>query len=155
VSASDAVHGRVLETDSRRDVGGLPGTASHSGAKAVGDPEADLDALVGNGVRLGSVTNLPSDLDDVRYQGVDLDAEGLSGMTEQADSSFSKPNLGAGLFGPMPLLAARPSPAALGRRRQQLLDLAGDGQLDLDQFDGPVADASSCSLTNAVRPTHL
>jgi hypothetical protein len=69
-------------------------------------------------------------------------------MTEQADSSFSKPNLGAGLFGPMSLLAARPSPAALGRRRQQLLDLAGDGQLDLDQFDGPVADASSCSLTN-------
>jgi hypothetical protein len=44
-------------------------------------------------------------------------------------------------------LAARPSLAALGSGRPQLLlGLAGDGQLDLAQFDGPAADASRCSL---------
>ena len=31
----------------------------------------------------------------------------------------------------------QPSLAALGGGRQQLLDLAGDGQLDLVEFDGP------------------
>jgi hypothetical protein len=113
-------------------------TAYHIGAEAVGDPEADLEALLGNRVRLGSVTNLPSGLDDARYQWVDLDAEGLSGiLTEQADSWCYKPNLGGSQFCPMPPLAARPSLAALGSGRQLLLDLAGDGQLDLDQFDGP------------------
>src|SRR2546429_3304721 len=36
-----------------------------------------------------------------------------------------------------PQVAAKPSLAALGTGRQQLLDLAGDGQLDLVTFAGP------------------
>ena len=98
-----------------------------------------------------SLENLPYGLDSTHYQWVDLDGEGLSGiLTEQAGSWFYKPNLspvnlhtenGAqstlAQFGPVKLVARQPSLAALQSGRQQLLDLAGDGQLDLVQFDGP------------------
>jgi RHS repeat-associated protein len=86
-----------------------------------------------------SLENLPNGLDGSRYQWVDLDGEGLSGiLTEQADAWFYKANLGGGQFGPLELVAAKPSLAALSSGRQQLLDLAGDGQLDLVEFGGPV-----------------
>jgi len=98
-----------------------------------------------------SLENLPYGLDGTHYQWVDLDGEGLSGiLTEQAGSWFYKPNLspvnlhtenGAqstlAQFGPVKLVARQPSLAALQSGRQQLLDLAGDGHLDLVQFDGP------------------
>lgn len=79
-----------------------------------------------------SLENLPAGLDGSAYRWVDLDGEGLSGiLTEQADAWFYKPNLGGGRFGPIETVAAKPSLAALASGRQQLLDLAGDGQLDL------------------------
>src|SRR5262249_22234627 len=72
------------------------------------------------------------------YQWVDLDGEGVSGiLTEQADAWFYKPNLGGGRFGPLEKVALKPSLAALSSGRQQLLDLAGDGQLDLVEFSAP------------------
>ena len=72
------------------------------------------------------------------YQWVDLDGEGVSGiLTEQAGAWFYKPNLGDGRFGPLQTVAAKPSLAALSSGRQQLLDLAGDGQLDLVALAGP------------------
>lgn len=84
-----------------------------------------------------SLENLPYGLDDSNYRWVDLDGEGISGvLTEQAGAWYYKPNLGNGRFGPLETVAAIPSLAALGSGRPQLLDLAGDGQLDLVQFDG-------------------
>jgi hypothetical protein len=48
-----------------------------------------------------SLKNLPNGLDGSRYQWVDLDGEGISGiLTEQADAWFYKPNRGNGKFGP-------------------------------------------------------
>jgi len=86
-----------------------------------------------------SLENLPTGLDNSRYQWVDLDGEGISGiLTEQADAWFYKANLGGGQFGPLELVTAKPSLAALSSGQQQLLDLAGDGQLDLVEFGGPV-----------------
>ena len=86
-----------------------------------------------------SLENLPYGLDGANYQWVDLDGEGVSGiLTEQADAWFYKTNLGGGKFGPMVRLAEKPSLAAISGGRQQLLDLAGDGQLDLVMMDGPV-----------------
>ncbi len=85
-----------------------------------------------------SLENLPYGPDGAHYQWVDLDGEGLSGiLTEQAEAWFYKPNLGDGSFGPMQPVAAKPSVAELDGG-QQLLDLAGDGSLDLVQFGRPL-----------------
>ncbi len=98
-----------------------------------------------------SLENLPYGLDGTHYRWVDLDGEGLSGiLTEQAGSWFYKPNLSPvnlhsengvqstrAQFGPLKLVALQPSLATLQSGRQQLLDLAGDGHLDLVEFDGP------------------
>jgi RHS repeat-associated protein len=84
-----------------------------------------------------SLENLPYGLDGARYQWVDLDGEGVSGiLTEQAESWFYKPNFGEARFGPAQLISPRPSIADLNGG-QQLIDLAGDGQLDLAQFAPP------------------
>ncbi|CAG0978749.1 MAG: hypothetical protein OIN86_04975 [Candidatus Methanoperedens sp.] len=86
-----------------------------------------------------SLENLPYGLDGGGYQWVDLDGEGLSGiLTEQARAWFYKPNLGDGKFGPMERVASKPSLAALNSGNTQLLDLAGDGQLDVVELGGTV-----------------
>jgi hypothetical protein len=85
-----------------------------------------------------SLENLPSGLDGSRYQWVDLDGEGISGiLTEQGGEWYYKPNLGNGSFDALRVVAQKPSLASLGTGRQQLLDLAGDGQIDLVSFSGP------------------
>ena len=84
-----------------------------------------------------SLENLPVGMDGANYQWVDLDGEGISGfLTEQANAWFYKPNLGGGRFGALEKVASIPSLASLRGGRQQLLDLAGDGQLDLAEFSG-------------------
>jgi RHS repeat-associated protein len=86
-----------------------------------------------------SLDNLPVGLDGTLYQWVDLDGEGISGiLTEQVDAWFYKPNQGSGKFGTLQLLADKPSLADLNSGRQHLMDLAGDGQLDLVELRGPV-----------------
>jgi RHS repeat-associated protein len=98
-----------------------------------------------------TLQNLPYGIDGSRYRWVDLDGEGLSGiLTEQAGSWFYKANLSPAIgqvidgvtytspqFAPVELVARQPSLATLGSGRQQLMDLSGDGQLDLVQFEGP------------------
>ncbi|TFH46277.1 MAG: toxin, partial [ANME-2 cluster archaeon] len=87
-----------------------------------------------------SLENLPIGLDGSLYQWVDLDGEGLSGiLTEQADAWFYKPNLGGGEFGSLQILAEKPSIADLSGGQQQLMDLAGDGKIDLVNLSGPVS----------------
>jgi RHS repeat-associated protein len=87
-----------------------------------------------------SLENLPAGLDGSIYQWVDLDGEGISGiLTDQADAWFYKPNLGDGHFGPVEVVSVKPSMANLGGgSQQQLIDLAGDGQVDLVTFAGSV-----------------
>ena len=92
----------------------------------IDDQVREVDAQV--------LENLPVGLGD-GYQWLDLDGEGLSGiLTEQGGAWFYKPNLGSGpsgpRFGPMRPVGA-PAMAALGGGRQQLLDVQGDGALDL------------------------
>ncbi len=96
---------------------------------AIQDQVLELDAA--------SLENLPVGLDGTTYQWVDLDGEGVSGiLTEQANAWFYKPNLGDGRFGALQTVAAKPSLADLSSGRQQLLDMAGDGQLDLVALAG-------------------
>jgi RHS repeat-associated protein len=85
---------------------------------------------------LESAENLPVGLDGAAYQWVDLDGEGISGvLTEQAEAWFYKRNLGDGEFAPVERVAIRPSiDLSAGA---QLVDLVGDGQLDLVAFYPP------------------
>jgi RHS repeat-associated protein len=94
-----------------------------------------------------SLENLPQGLDGTRYQWVDLDGEGISGiLTEQSDGWFYKRNLspinlGAedsqhpkARFGPVERVDQKTSIAL--SHGAQFLDLAGDGQPDLVAFSG-------------------
>jgi RHS repeat-associated protein len=97
-----------------------------------------------------SLDNLPAGLDGARFQWVDLDGEGLPGiLTDQAEGWFYKRNISpvaaggggsrAAAFAPVELVAEKPSPGELRTGRQQLLDLAGDGQVDLVELGPPLA----------------
>ncbi|MBV9248041.1 MAG: hypothetical protein JO227_02180, partial [Acetobacteraceae bacterium] len=111
-------------------------------AAELDDTVRDVDAM--------SLENLPAGI-DTSYRWVDLDGEGAAGiLTEQGANWFYKPNLSpANLqsdngqdirlpqFGPVELIAPRPSVGNLTEGGQLLLDLSGDGQLDLVDFGGP------------------
>ena len=89
-------------------------------------------------VDANSLENLPYGLDGNTYRWVDLDGEGISGiLTEQDNAWYYKANMGNGSFAPIEQVAHQPSLAALNGGQQQLLDLAGDGQLDLALLDAP------------------
>jgi RHS repeat-associated protein len=100
------------------------------------------EAVVHDDIReldLGSLANLPVGLDNLQYRWVDLDGEGIAGiLSEHEQAWYYKPNLGDGQFGAIRRVASLPSTAALGEG-QQLLDLAGDGQLDLVTFHQPTS----------------
>jgi RHS repeat-associated protein len=101
--------------------------------------EVQIDETV-HEIDPASAENLPYGVDGTRYRWVDLDSEGLTGvLTEQADAWYYKRNLGDGTFGALEQITPKPSLAALSGGRQQLLDLAGEGRLDLVQYDGPLA----------------
>jgi RHS repeat-associated protein len=71
------------------------------------------------------------------YQTVDLNGEGISGIfKEESYAWYYKPNLGNGTFGQMKEIACKPTTAILSKGTQ-LLDLAGDGSLDVVNFAGP------------------
>lgn len=112
--------------------------------------QAEIDETVRD-VDAMSLRNLPAGLGDTRYRWVDLDGEGVPGiLTEQGGSWYYKANLSpanqqliAGTevslprFGPTRRLARQPSPASLSSDRVHLMDLSGDGNLDVVAFDGP------------------
>jgi RHS repeat-associated protein len=74
-------------------------------------------------------------LQPATYDLVDLDGEGLSGvLSEQGDYWYYKRNEGDGHLGAARVVGARPAMAALHDSRQQLLDLGGDGLVELVQL---------------------
>lgn len=95
-----------------------------------------------------SLENLPVGLDGNAYQWVDLDGEGLTGiLAEQNGAWYYKRNLSAlprpsatgvletrASFAPVECVAQLPASAFGGRH--QFLDLAGDGSVDLVNFNG-------------------
>ncbi|NMF61148.1 SpvB/TcaC N-terminal domain-containing protein [Pseudanabaena yagii] len=98
-----------------------------------------------------SLENLPQGLDGTRYQWVDLDGEGLSGiLTEQGNGWFYKRNLSPinvvlengkkhieAQFAPVELVASQPVGGLANGA--QFLDLAGNGKPDLVTMRGAVA----------------
>ena len=100
-----------------------------------------------------SLENLPSGVDGINYQWLDLDSEGLASIfSEQGDGWYYKRNLSPTksyfdedqrkrnipLFGPLECIARKPN-VNLTSGRAQFRDLAGDGQLDLVMFGGAVS----------------
>jgi RHS repeat-associated protein len=82
-----------------------------------------------------SLRNLPGGIDGGGYRFLDLDGVGISGvLTEQDQSWFYKPNLGGGRFGATEAVRVRPALATLSDLSHHLMDLAGDGNLDLVDF---------------------
>jgi RHS repeat-associated protein len=86
-------------------------------------------------VDLSSLENLPASIDEKNYRWIDLNGEGISGiLTEQASSWFYKPNRGHGHFGPTRTVARKPSISDLNHGGQQLIDVDGDGTMNLVEF---------------------
>jgi hypothetical protein len=56
-----------------------------------------------------SMANLPAGADGVRYQWLDLNSEGLSGLLTEQAGAWWVPNLGEGRLGPQQLVAHKPS----------------------------------------------
>ena len=82
-----------------------------------------------------SLRNLPSGIDGGNYRWLDLDGEGISGvLSEQDQSWFYKENLGGGRFGATEAVRVRPAIASLSDGAHHLMDVAGDGNLDLVDF---------------------
>lgn len=132
----------------RRDTGGylarsLPPLEFEYTDAEIDETVCDVDAT--------SVRNLPAGLADASYRWVDLDGEGVKGiLTEQGGNWYYKPNLspanhqsgsaGAVIvprFGPAQRVARQPSPASLRSDRVHLMDLSGDGKLDVVAFERP------------------
>ena len=165
VHSTDLVHANTLPTDSSQPFYAYLLSATQTGysrngnsayfAKSLPPLEfeytvAEVDETVRD-VDPESLQNLPYGIDGAHYRWADLDGEGLSGiLTEQGGAWYYKPNLspvnqqtidGAQYtlpkFGPIQPVASKPSLANLRSGRQQLMDLSGDGQLDLVQLEGP------------------
>lgn len=76
--------------------------------------------------------NLPEGIDGLDYRWIDLDGEGIAGvLSEQGAAWYYKRNLGQGRFAGIARLAGKPACGSLSAGEAQLLDVAGDGQLDL------------------------
>jgi RHS repeat-associated protein len=81
-----------------------------------------------------SQLHAPAGVDERNYRFVDLDGEGIAGiLTQQQGAWYYKASLGAARFAQAALV--NPAPATAGG---QLLDLDGDGRLELASYDGAV-----------------
>jgi RHS repeat-associated protein len=89
-------------------------------------------------IAAADLPNLPVGTQGTGYQWVDLDGEGLSGvLSEQGGAWHFAANRGDGRFAPSKVVAPVPAMAALAGGRQQLMDLAGNGAIELVEFGGP------------------
>lgn len=82
-------------------------------------------------------SDLPGGIDGRHDQWVDLDGEGIPGVLSDDSGALSyRRNLGGGTLAPPQVLATLPSIGSQGLRGQQLMDLGGDGVLDLVELGG-------------------
>src|ERR1035437_7351290 len=99
----------------------------------VHETEFRLQEVTGEGL-----DGLPAGIDGRTYRWLDLDGEGISGvLSEQSNSWFYKSNLGNGHFATSETISPKPSLSGMNSGQVQLLDLAGDGRLDLVELAQP------------------
>jgi RHS repeat-associated protein len=129
--------GHVLQEDGRYLTRSLP-------SLHLAYTESPLESPDFDGYRLQyvypeSLENLPEGIDGNNYRWVDLDGVGISGVLSEQDGWwFYKQNLGNGRLGAAQTVKARPAVAVLSGGDQHLMDLEGDGNLDLVDFSTPL-----------------
>jgi RHS repeat-associated protein len=125
--------GHTLADDGRYLTRSLPTLDLSYTSSPLEDP--DCEGYKIRDVDEESLRNLPSGIDGGGYRFLDLDGVGISGvLTEQDQSWFYKPNLGGGRFGATEAVRVRPALATLSDGSHHLMDVAGDGNLDLVDF---------------------
>ena len=112
--------------------------------------EARIDETVQE-VDQESLRNVPAGLAAERYRWIDLDGEGVSGiLTQQGTSWYYKSNLSPAnrrivegerrtvvSFGPMQRVGLQPASFGLSLTEARLMDLSGDGRLDVVDVERP------------------
>jgi hypothetical protein len=79
-----------------------------------------------------ALADLPGGVDGGVFRWLDLDGEGVSGvLAEQGGAWFYKRNLGDGRLGPTVTVPVRPTLAGVSSRWRHLMDVDGDGIVDL------------------------
>ena len=138
----------VRQTAYRRDPADLSYTSRSLPPVEFTYSEARLDDTV-QVVAGDALENLPYGVDGGKFQWLDLDSEGSPGiLTQQGEGWFYKRNMSnlpldaqgnvRAAFEPLALVATKPSLSAASGR-QQFVDLAGEGQQCLVQFDRPMS----------------
>lgn len=114
----------------------MPPLTFHYSRAAIDPRTGAIDPLlVVREIDAESAENLPAGADGARAMFVDLDGEGISGiLCESMGGWYYKSSLGEGRFAALKPVAPLPAGVELRGGRHQLLDLAGDGRLDLVQL---------------------
>jgi RHS repeat-associated protein len=97
------------------------------------------EGLVLTDIQPEALENLPEGTSSASYQWADLDGEGISGvLAEQNSAWYYKANLGNGSLESTRSVNPQASLVGVANGQRQLLDLDGDGHLDLVGFQEPV-----------------
>lgn len=95
-------------------------------------------AVVHEEIHSLAAAGLPMGIQGPGCQWVDLDGEGLAGvLAEEAGAWWYAANLGGGRFEAGRVVAPVPARRALVQGAQRLVDLQGNGALDVAEFSGP------------------
>ena len=92
----------------------------------------DFAAFSPQDIEQASLDNLQGGVDGRIYRWLDLDGEGIAGVLADQDGTWLyKPNMGNGRFGVTETVKLRPAAAQGPQGAHHLMDVAGDGNLDL------------------------
>ena len=113
----------------------LPDQVDPTEQLSANDPKREIGSI--QTLDSSSLENLPQGIDNGQYQWVDLDGEGVSGVLYQDQGAwYYKANQGGAKLAPMRRVRTTPSTAQAGTF--QLVDLAGDGTIDVAHFDAAI-----------------
>ncbi len=102
--------------------------------------DVSSDNLVLKDLQPSSLENLPEGTNSSSYQWADLDGEGIAGaIAEQNSAWYYKANLGNGSLEAARSVNPQASIVGISNGQSQLLDLDGEGHLDLVRFQDPAA----------------